>query len=87
MLHWSGSFPIEETMRGMAKLAERGLIHFGGVSNLDVDELEPADRVQRIACDQVLYHLGDRGIVIDKNLVDLPLDQPRLRSHVEIHAA
>jgi diketogulonate reductase-like aldo/keto reductase len=62
MLHWSGSFPIEETMRGMAKLAERGLIRFAGVSNLDVDELEPASRHQRLACDQVLYHLGDRGI-------------------------
>lgn len=62
MLHWSGSFPIEETMRAMAELIGKGSIRFAGVSNLDVDELPAADRAQRLACDQVLYHLGDRGM-------------------------
>jgi diketogulonate reductase-like aldo/keto reductase len=62
MLHWSGAFPIEETMRGMAKLIEKGSILFAGVSNLDVDELPQAHKSLQIACDQVLYHLGDRGM-------------------------
>jgi diketogulonate reductase-like aldo/keto reductase len=62
MLHWSGSHPIEETMRAMAKLIEQGSIRFAGVSNLDVDELRPAEKAQRLACDQVLYHLGDRAM-------------------------
>jgi diketogulonate reductase-like aldo/keto reductase len=62
MLHWSGSFPIEDTMRAMAKLIENGSIRFAGVSNLDVDELPAAAAAQRLACDQVLYHLGDRGM-------------------------
>jgi len=62
MLHWSGSFPIEDTMRAMAKLIEDGAIRFAGVSNLDVDELPAAADAQRLACDQVLYHLGDRGM-------------------------
>ena len=62
MLHWSGSFPIEDTMRAMAKLIADGSIRFAGVSNLDVDELPAAAAAQRLACDQVLYHLGDRGM-------------------------
>lgn len=62
MLHWSGSHPISETMRAMAKLIEKGAIRYAGVSNLDTDELPAAVDAQRIACDQVLYHLGDRGM-------------------------
>ena len=65
MLHWPGRHPIEETMRAMERLIERGLIRFAGVSNFDVEELQgAADSLedQRLACDQVLYHLEDRGI-------------------------
>jgi diketogulonate reductase-like aldo/keto reductase len=66
LLHWWGSQPIEETMRAMGELADRGKTRFIGVSNLDVAELEEAQaalgRKHRIVCDQVLYHLGDRGI-------------------------
>src|SRR3984957_19569573 len=65
MLHWAGRHPVEETMRAMEKLVERGLIRFAGVSNFDVEELQgAADSLedQRLACDQVLYHLEDRGI-------------------------
>src|SRR5437764_10051845 len=62
MLHWSGSYPIEETMRAMQKLIEQGSIRFAGVSNLDIDELGPAYKAQQLACNQVLYNLNDRGI-------------------------
>jgi diketogulonate reductase-like aldo/keto reductase len=62
MLHWSSSFPVEETMRAMQKLIGSGVVRFAGVSNLDVDELPAAWKTQRLACDQVLYHLGDRGM-------------------------
>lgn len=67
MLHWAGPHPIEETMRAMEKLSERGLIRFAGISNFDVEELQgAADSLedQRLACDQVLYHLEDRGIEV-----------------------
>jgi diketogulonate reductase-like aldo/keto reductase len=67
MLHWAGRHPIGETMRAMEKLIERGLIRFEGVSNFDVEELQgAADSLehQRLACDQVLYHLEDRGIEV-----------------------
>src|SRR5580698_9725014 len=65
MLHWAGRHPIEETMRAMEKLIERGLIRFAGVSNFDMEELQgAADSLERLACDQVLYYLEDRGIEV-----------------------
>jgi diketogulonate reductase-like aldo/keto reductase len=65
MLHWPGNHPIRETMRAMEKLVDEGLIRFIGVSNFDVEDLmaaESALRNERMASNQVLYHLGDRGI-------------------------
>ncbi len=65
LLHWAGSHPIGETMRAMEHLAAAGKIRFLGVSNLDLDEVMAAQKAlthERLACDQVLYHLGDRGI-------------------------
>ena len=65
LLHWPGSHPIGETMRAMEKLVTDGMTRFIGVSNFDVPELQDAERSlrhERLACNQVLYHLGDRGI-------------------------
>jgi diketogulonate reductase-like aldo/keto reductase len=65
LLHWPGPYPIEETMRAMEKLVAEGLVKFIGVSNFDVEELCAAERSlrnERMACDQVLHHLGYRGI-------------------------
>jgi diketogulonate reductase-like aldo/keto reductase len=65
LLHWPGSFPIRETMRAMEKLVDDGLIRFIGVSNFDINELDAAEMAlskHRLTCNQVLYHLGYRGI-------------------------
>jgi diketogulonate reductase-like aldo/keto reductase len=65
MLHWAGRHPIRDTMRAMEKLVAGGMVRFIGVSNLDLEELRAAEaalRHVRMACNQVLYHLGDRGI-------------------------
>jgi diketogulonate reductase-like aldo/keto reductase len=65
LLHWPGSHTIIETMRAMEKLVAEGLVRFIGVSNFDVEELKEAERAlknERITCNQVLYHLGERGI-------------------------
>lgn len=67
--HWTdGSFPVSETMRAMGELIDRGLIRWAGVSNFDVEELEEAKSAlgkHRLACNQVLYHLGARGVESD----------------------
>jgi diketogulonate reductase-like aldo/keto reductase len=65
LLHWPGYYPIRETMRAMEKLVDQGMIRNIGVSNFDVNELESAEFAlskYRLACNQVLYHLGYRGI-------------------------
>lgn len=69
LLHWwSDAHPIEHTMRAMGELVDRGLTRWVGVSNFDVEELEAAKSAlgrHRLACNQVLYHLGQRGIESD----------------------
>ncbi|MEA3200951.1 MAG: hypothetical protein QOE90_2379 [Thermoplasmata archaeon] len=69
LLHWSdGSHPIAETMRAMGELIDKGKIRWAGVSNFDVEELEEAKSAlgrHRLACNQVLYHLDQRGIESD----------------------
>lgn len=66
LLHWwSDEHPIEDTMRAMGELVDRGLARSVGVSNLDVHELEAAKSAlgkHRLACNQVLYHLEARGV-------------------------
>lgn len=65
LLHWPGNHPIRETMRAMEKMVDEGMIRFIGVSNFDLEELQEAEQAlskHRISCNQVLYHLGNRGI-------------------------
>jgi len=68
MLHWPGRQPIAETMRAMEDLITAGKIRLIGVSNFGVEELREAMAAlsrERIAADQVLYNLGERGIEDD----------------------
>jgi diketogulonate reductase-like aldo/keto reductase len=65
LLHWESPYPIAETMRAMEKLVDDGLTQFIGVSNFDVHQVKEAQAVlrnHRLAANQVLYHLGERGI-------------------------
>jgi diketogulonate reductase-like aldo/keto reductase len=65
LLHWRGSVPLSETMRALEQLVAGGDIRSLGVSNFDVDDLREAQAAlkrERIACNQVLYHLGERTI-------------------------
>ena len=65
LLHWPGSHPLEETIAGFEDLRQAGKILSWGLSNFDVDDLDRALRIAgpyRIACNQVLYHLGERAI-------------------------
>ena len=65
LLHWPGHHPLEETIAGFLDLEASGKIRAWGVSNFDVPDLEEALAIAgpgRIACNQVLYHLGERAI-------------------------
>jgi diketogulonate reductase-like aldo/keto reductase len=65
LLHWPGDYPLEDTIAAMVELERAGKIRAWGVSNFDVADLERAVRIagpKRIACNQVLYHLDERGI-------------------------
>jgi diketogulonate reductase-like aldo/keto reductase len=65
MLHWPGSHPLEGTIAAFEELLAQGKILRYGVSNFDVDEVEQALAItgpNKIACNQVLYHPGERTI-------------------------
>lgn len=65
LLHWRGGHPLAETFAAFEQLREAGKIRAWGVSNFDVDDLDEALGIAgpgRIACNQVLYHLGERAI-------------------------
>lgn len=68
LLHWRGMIPFSETVACMEKLKERGWIRAWGVSNLDADDMRELLALKdgsHCATDQVLYHLGSRGIEFD----------------------
>lgn len=68
LLHWPGSIPLEETVECMEELVSQGKIKRWGVSNFDIDDMEALFAVpngNRCTVNQVLYHLGSRGIEYD----------------------
>jgi diketogulonate reductase-like aldo/keto reductase len=65
LLHWRERHPLEGTIAAFEQLRRDGKIRAWGVSNFDAGDLEEALAIAgpgRIACNQVLYHLGERGI-------------------------
>jgi diketogulonate reductase-like aldo/keto reductase len=65
LLHWRGAYPLAETVAAFEELVSTGKIRKWGVSNFDTDDLGEMLAVAgqgRIACNQVLYHLGERAI-------------------------
>lgn len=65
LLHWRGSYPFEDTVAAFDELVAAGKIRSWGVSNFDADDLAELLAVAgtgKIACNQVLYHLGERAI-------------------------
>jgi diketogulonate reductase-like aldo/keto reductase len=91
-IHWPNSLvPIQETMRAMEALVDRGMIKYIGVSNFSAVELREAQAAARkypVVSNQVLYNLNRREIEADllpycqQNQVTIiaytPLDSGRL---------
>jgi diketogulonate reductase-like aldo/keto reductase len=71
LLHWRGSHPLAETVAAFEKLKADGKVRHWGVSNFDTDDMAELREVKagnNCVSNQVLYHLGSRGI--DHDLVD-----------------
>jgi diketogulonate reductase-like aldo/keto reductase len=65
LLHWRGRIPLAETVGTFERLRRDGKIVRWGVSNFDADdigELLALPEGAHCAVNQVLYHLGERGI-------------------------
>lgn len=65
LLHWPGRHPLADTVAAFEQLVLDGKILAWGVSNFSDEDVEAAVRIagpNRIACNQVLYHLGERSI-------------------------
>src|ERR1700754_4437892 len=62
LLHWRGSYDLEDTVAAFEELVTSGKIKSWGVSNFDADDLDEILQIAgegRIACNQVLYHLKE----------------------------
>jgi diketogulonate reductase-like aldo/keto reductase len=65
LLHWRGSHPLAETVEAFEKLRAEGKIRYWGVSNFDISDMQALLRLpggDQCASNQVLYHVGSRGI-------------------------
>lgn len=68
LLHWRGAASLPEVVECMERMVGGGWIKRWGVSNFDVADMEELWKVpggNRCAINQVLYHLGSRGIEFD----------------------
>ncbi len=65
LLHWPGRHPLADTIAAFERLKADGKILSWGLSNFDEADLAAARTIAgdgAIACNQVLYHLEERGI-------------------------
>ncbi|ERF59463.1 oxidoreductase, aldo/keto reductase family protein [Treponema socranskii subsp. socranskii VPI DR56BR1116 = ATCC 35536] len=68
LYHWRGSVPLAETVACLEELKAKGKIRAWGVSNFDTSDMEELFALpsgKNCAVNQVLYHLGSRGIEFD----------------------
>ncbi len=68
LLHWPGSVPLAETVQAFELLQREGKIRHWGVSNFDLRKMKSLHALAggaAVQTNQVLYHLGERGIEWD----------------------
>jgi aldehyde reductase len=99
LLHWRGDVPLAHTVAAFEALRSEGRIRNWGVSNFDTADMRELQAVQggrNCAVNQVLYHLGSRGIewellplCRDNGIAVMaysPIDQGRLLRHRALNA-
>ena len=65
LLHWLPPHSLAEAVEALEALVQSGRIRRWGVSNFDETRLEEVVAIagaDRIACNQILYHLGERSV-------------------------
>jgi len=68
LLHWRSRIPLEQSVTGFEALRADGRIRAWGVSNFDTADMQELWAVaggRHCAVNQVLYHLGRRGVEWD----------------------
>lgn len=98
LLHWRGSFALEEVVEAFEALKDQGKIKHWGVSNFDIDDMEELQKIapdNSVLTDQVLYNLLRRGIEFDllpwcKNqaipiMAYSPIEQARILKYPQLH--
>ncbi|MGJ9441513.1 aldo/keto reductase [Actinotignum sp. GS-2025c] len=68
LYHWRGGTPLAETVAELERLRATGKIRSWGVSNFDVEDMQDLAAVPGGAncqANEVLYHLGSRGIEVE----------------------
>ncbi|TMJ05330.1 MAG: aldo/keto reductase [Bacillati bacterium ANGP1] len=94
LLHWPSRHRLADTIAAFEQLVRDGKIKTWGVSNFDEDRVAEAVRIggpNRVACNQVLYHLEERTIehhilpICERHNIAIvgysPFGQGRFRSH------
>ncbi len=62
-MHWPDrTTPIEESMEAVLRLIEQGKVRQAGVSNYNVDQMKQAEKVLKLAANQVPFSMINRGI-------------------------
>ena len=62
-MHWPDkTTPIEESMEAVLRLIEQGKVRQAGVSNYNVDQMKQAEKVLKLASNQVPFSMINRGI-------------------------
>lgn len=65
LLHWRGNTPLTETVSGLEKMVQAGLIKNWGVSNFDLDDLRELSATKdgsHCRINEDLYNIASRGI-------------------------
>lgn len=65
LYHWRGNTPLEETVEALENLKNKGKIRAWGVSNFDLEDMEELLNLpdgKHCQVNEVLFHLGSRGI-------------------------